>query len=119
MIHDLKLYSENFDRMKSDSKLREYRLYDEKRRLINIGDTIRFIKLPEKKDYLYADVVGIEVFKNWYDCYKKYFEEDFKDRYGTVQDVVDDTYSGGYYTKEDSDKYGCCCITLSRIRKNK
>ena len=63
MIHDLKLYSENFGRMKSGSKLREYRLYDEKRRLINIGDTIRFIKLPEKKDYLYADVVGIEVLK--------------------------------------------------------
>ena len=119
MLHDLKLYSDNFDRMKSGSKLREYRLYDEKRSLINIGDTIRFIKLPEKKDYLYADVERIEIFKNWYDCYKKHFEEDFKERYDTVQDVVDDTYSGGYYTKEDSDKYGCCCITLSRVRINK
>lgn len=31
MLHDLKLYGENFDRMKSGSKTREYRLYDEKR----------------------------------------------------------------------------------------
>ena len=40
MLHDLKLYSENFDRMKLGLKTREYRLYDEKRRLISEGDTI-------------------------------------------------------------------------------
>ena len=119
MLHGLKLYGKNFDRMATGLKIREYRLYDEKRKLINVGDTIRFIKLPEKNEYLYADVVSIEVFQNWYDCYNKYFEEDFKDRYNTVQDVVNDTYSGGYYSKEDSDKYGCCCITISRVRKNK
>ena len=117
MLHDLKLYSENFDRLKSGFKTREYRLYDEKRRLINVGDTIRFIKLPDMDEYLYADVLAIEVFKNWYDCYEKYFDEDFKERYDSIQDVVDDTYSGGYYTKEDSDKYGCCCLTLSKVRK--
>ena len=119
MLHDLKLYGKNSDRMATGLKIREYRLYDEKRKLINVGDTIRFIKLPEKNEYLYADVVSIEVFQNWYDCYNKYFEVDFKDRYNTVQDVVNDTYSGGYYSKEDSDKYGCCCITISRVRKNK
>ncbi|NMA50236.1 MAG: hypothetical protein GX951_00070 [Mollicutes bacterium] len=88
-----------------------------KRRLIKIGDTIRFVKLPEADKYIYADVLNIEVFTNWYECYAKYFEEDFKDRYDTIQDVVDDTYNGGYYTKEDSDKYGCCCLTLSKVRK--
>lgn len=116
MQHDLKLYGENFELMESGSKKREYRLYDEKRQLIKVGDTIRFIKLPDKDKFLYADVQSIEVFKNWYDCYKKYFEEDFKDRYASVEAVVEDTYNG-YYTKEESDKYGCCAITLSRIRK--
>lgn len=29
MVHDLKLYGENFDSMKADKKVREYRLYDE------------------------------------------------------------------------------------------
>ena len=64
MLHDLKLHGDNFDRMESGKKKREYRLYDKKRRLINIGDTIRFIRLP------------------------------------------------------DADKYGCCCLTLSKVRKN-
>lgn len=119
MLHEMNLYSENYDMMESENKLREYRLYDEKRRLIKIGDTIRFVKLPNKDECCYADVVNIEVFKTWYDCYKKYFEEDFKNRYATIQDVVDDTYNGGYYTKEETDKYGCCCITLTKIRKNR
>jgi len=119
MIHDLKLYGENFENMKFGNKVREYRLYDEKRRLIKIGDTIRFIKLPDKNDFLYADVLNIEVFNDWYSCYAKYFEEDFSDRYSTIQDVIDDTYNGGYYTKEDSDKYGCCCLTLTKIRKSR
>ena len=114
-VHDLKLYGENFDRMKAGNKKREYRLYDEKRRLINIGDTIRFIKLPENDKYVYADVVNIEIFKNWFDCYSKYFEKDFKDRYNSVEDVVIDTYNG-YYTEEETNKYGCCCLTLEKIR---
>lgn len=117
MLHEMKLYSENYDRMESGNKPREYRLYDEKRRLIKIGDTIRFIKLPDKEECCYADVINIEVFDTWYDCYKKYFELDFKDRYATVQDVVDDTYNGDYYTQEETEKYGCCCITLSKVRK--
>ena len=117
MLHDLKLYKENFEKLESKNKEREYRLYDEKRRLINAGDTIRFVKLPDASEYLYADVVNIEVFTNWYDCYQKYFDEDFSGRYATIQDVVDDTYNGGYYTKEDTDKYGCCCISISNVRK--
>ena len=31
MLHDLKLYGKNFDRMATGLKIREYRLYDEKR----------------------------------------------------------------------------------------
>ena len=119
MLYKMKLHNEPFLAVKSNSKTIEMRLNDEKRRLINVGDTIRFIKIPDMDEYLYADVHAIEVFKNWYDCYEKYFDDDFKERYDSIQDVVDDTYSGGYYTKEDSDKYGCCCLTLSKVRKNR
>lgn len=119
MVHDLKLYGENFESMKLGNKIREYRLYDEKRRLIKVGDIIRFVRLPNKDEFLYANVTKIEVFDNWYLCYEKYFEEDFKKRYSTIQDVVDDTFAGGYYTKEETEQYGCCCITLAKIRKCK
>lgn len=117
MIHEMKLYEENFYDLINGNKKREYRLYDEKRKLIKIGDTIKFIKLPNLNEFYLADVDKIEVFNNWYDCYQKYFEEDFKSRYKDVEEVVEDTYNGGYYTEEETNKNGCCCITLSRIRK--
>lgn len=117
-MHEMKLYKESFDRLINGEKTREYRLYDEKRKLIKVGDTIKFIRLPDKDKVIYADVSKIEIFDNWYDCYNKHFEEDFSKRYKSVQEVVDDTYTGGYYTKEESDKYGCICITLSNVREN-
>lgn len=117
MIYEMKLYKENFESLKKGHKKREYRLYDEKRKLIKIGDTIKFIKLPNLDEFIFADVENIEKFSNWYSCYKKYFNEDFKDTYPSVESVVEDTYNGGYYSKEETEKYGCCCITLSKIRR--
>ncbi|MBQ8132175.1 MAG: GNAT family N-acetyltransferase [Bacilli bacterium] len=115
MIHTMKLFSSNFEDLIQGTKKREYRLNDEKRRKIRVGDTICFLSLPEKKQICYADVEKIEVFSNWEDCYGKYFEEDFKDTYESVEDVVSDTYHG-YYSEEDTKKYGCLCITLKSIR---
>ena len=117
MTHELKLYSENFDDLINGKKIREYRLYDEKRRLIQNGDTLRFLRLPDKDSICYAKVKKVEVFPDWEECYSKYFDLDFKDTYDSVRDVVLDTYQG-YYSEEDSKKYGCCCITLENIRNN-
>ena len=46
MEHIMKLYKENFEELKSGKKKREYRLNDQKRKGIKIGDTIKFLKLP-------------------------------------------------------------------------
>lgn len=119
MTHEMKLYEDNFKALITGEKTREYRLYDEKRRLIKVGDNILFKKLPLLDEEYLTIVEKIEIFSNWYDCYATYFDEDFKNDYKTIDDVVEDTYRGGYYTKEESDKYGCCCITLKRlIKKN-
>lgn len=114
MEHVMKLYAENFDELKSGTKKREYRLNDKKRRLVKIGDTIRFVRLPDYNEECIFDVIGIETFDNWYDCYSKYYDEDFKNLYDSVEDVVQDTYDGGYYTKEESDKYGAVVFTIKK-----
>ena len=110
----MKLYEENFEELKSGKKKREYRLNDEKRKAIKIGDTIRFSKLPKKEEEIVTEVTKIETFDHWYDCYAKYFEEDFKDRYENVEAVVQDTYQGGYYTEEESEKNGCIVFTIKK-----
>lgn len=112
MEHIMKLYEENFNELKLGNKKREYRLNDEKRRQIKVGDTIRFVKLPNLDEEIVVGVSKIEVFDNWYDCYTKYFNEDFKNIYDSIDAVVQDTYNGGYYTKEESEKYGCVIFTI-------
>ena len=114
MEHIMKLYAENFDEVKSGIKKREYRLNDEKRKLVKVGDTIKFVRLPNMDEEYVVDVIGIETFDNWYDCYFKYYDEDFKDLYDSVEAVVQDTYDGGYYTKEESDKYGAIVFTIKK-----
>ncbi len=114
MEHTMRLFSTSFNNIKSGKRIREYRLYDDKRKQIKIDDTIRLLKLPNLDEELVVKVENIEVFSNWYDCYSKYYEEDFKDRYNSVEEVVQDTYDGGYYTKEESNKYGCVIFTISK-----
>lgn len=116
MEHIWKLYESSFEDLKSGKKKREYRLNDEKRKLVRVGDTIRFQKLPNLDEEFIVDVKNIEVFDNWYDCYSKYYNEDFKDRYNSVEDVVKDTYDGGYYTEEESKKNGCVIFTIKKHR---
>lgn len=83
---------------------KEYRLYDDKRKLVRVGDTIKFLKLTNLDEEFIVDVKNIETFDNWFDCYSKYYEEDFKERYASIDAVVQDTYDGCYYSKEESGK---------------
>ena len=115
MEHIMKLYESSFEDVKSGKKKREYRLNDEKRKLVRVGDTIRFLKLPNLDEEFVVDVQGIETFDNWFDCYSKYYEEDFKDRYDSVEAVVQDTLCG-YYTKEESEENGCVVFSIKKHR---
>ena len=124
MEHIMKLYESSFEDVKSGKKKREYRLNDEKRKLVRVGDTIRVdVRIIEGKrervqDYegTVVDVKKIETFDNWFDCYSKYYDEDFKDRYESVEAVVQDTYEGGYYTKEESEENDCVIFSIKKHR---
>ena len=118
MEYIMKLYAENFKDLVEDKKVREYRLNDAKRKLIKQGDTIRFQKLPEYDQEVLTEVVKREEFPDWYSCYKKYFEEDFKHDYKDLEELVQDTYSG-YYTEEETRKYGCVVFTIKVLQKIK
>lgn len=112
----MKLFPENFNEIKIGKKKRDYRLYDEKRKNLHVGDTIRFRKLPNLDEEFLVEITNIEVFPNWEECYAAYFEEDFKDSYASVIDIVEDTYNGGYYTKEETDELGCVVISFKKKR---
>ena len=116
MEHIMKLYESSFNDLKYGKKKREYRLNDDKRKLVRVGDTIKFLKLPNLDEEFIVDVKNVEIFDNWFNCYSKYYEEDFKDRYDSVAAVVQDSYDGGYYTKEESEENGCVIFTIKKHR---
>lgn len=115
MEHVMKLNPDSFEDVKSGKKKREYRLNDEKRRLVRVGDTIRFLKLPNLDEEIVVDVKDIETFDSWYNCYAKYYDQDFKDRYASIEDVIKDTYNG-YYTEEETEENGCVIFTIKKHR---
>ena len=51
MEHKLKLQETYYNYMKNGTKQIELRLYDEKRKLINVSDIIKFYKEPNLYEY--------------------------------------------------------------------
>jgi len=56
MEHQMKLNESPFEKIRSGEKIIEIRLYDDKRKNINIGDIIIFSKLPDLKEILSVKV---------------------------------------------------------------
>lgn len=67
-IHFMKLNFEAFDKIKDGSKMYEFRLYDERRRQIKIGDIIEFTKLntAEKCTVRVKDLCRFDSFAELY-----------------------------------------------------
>lgn len=110
--HDMRLHAEPFEMIESGIKDIEYRLNDDKRKEINIGDTITFYKRPEETQTIKVLVTDLKHYKNLLEMYTATFERDFKNRYENPQAVVDDT---PYYTDEEVEKHGCLAIYFKKI----
>ena len=59
MLHKMKLNESPFEMIKNGTKTIEFRLYDEKRQGIKIGDKIEFSKLPDLQEKLLVDVLEL------------------------------------------------------------
>jgi|GEM_PF-1672559 len=114
MNHTMRLHEELYEMIEIDLKDIEYRLNDEKRQLIRIGDMIAFYKRPEEKEFIRTIVTDLKYYKDLLSMYSATFERDFKDRYDSPQSVVDDT---PYYSEEEISEHGCVAIYLKRTFK--
>lgn len=114
-IHKMKLNDNAFDRMKKGNKKREYRVNDEKRRKVKIGDIISFRKLPDLNEKLDMLVTDVHVYKDFKEAVTQYFDEDFSDRHDDINSLVESFYSKGYYNKDEVEKYGTVVFTLDKI----
>ena len=113
MNHTMKLYDQYFDMLKnSKNKNIEYRLNDEKRQKIKIGDHITFSKFNNQKKVIDVVVTDLKYYKTLLEMYTATFETDFKESYSSPQAVVDDT---DYYTDDEVKKHGCVAIYYKKM----
>ena len=111
MIHKMNLNDEPFNSIKKGFKTIEMRLYDEKRRLINIGNIIEFNNRTSNEK-IYVKVIQLHIFNN----FKELYESFDKVLLGYKEyDIASPNDMNIYYSKEEQDKYGVVGIEIKLI----
>ena len=110
----MKLNSLPFEMIESGRKTIELRLYDEKRRKISVGDTIRFVLVDDESKELKATVKELYIFSSFEELYKTlpltecgYTADTVK--HASPKDMQE------YYTSEQEKKYGVLGIKIEVI----
>lgn len=113
-MHEMKLQPEPFEMIRRGIKTIELRLYDEKRKKISAGDTIRFVCAQSAEKNLLVRVKELFVFDSFQELYQTlpllkcgYTPENVKS--ATAQDMEK------YYSKQQQAQYGVVGIKIELI----
>lgn len=111
MIHEMRLNEGPFKTIASGTKKIEMRLYDEKRRNIQIGDNITFVNRAtgEKLNTKVTNLYIVPSFENLYNMFNKVllgYEENEEAHYTDMEQ---------YYSKDEIEKYGVVGIEIKLI----
>jgi ASC-1-like (ASCH) protein len=110
MIHKMKLNPDPFKKIASGRKTIELRLWDEKRQLLNVGDTIEFENL-EDESILTVTVTDLLRFDSFESLYSALSPESFG--YSTNEvETASHTDMNAYYSIEEQEKYGVVGIKI-------
>ena len=108
MVHKMKLREKPFEQIKRGIKTIEFRLFDEKRQKIEIGDKIEFSKLPDLQEKLLVKV--IELYR------EDTFENLFRKIYTDENEITRKTKAMyEYYSPEEEKEYGVLGIKINLI----
>ena len=113
MQHEMKLQPEYFNFILNGTKRIEIRLNDEKRQLIKLGDTIKFMKEPELEESFDAKVVGLLRYNSFEDMFKDFDISVLYDKSMTKEELINVLEQ--FYTKEKQEQYGVLGIRIELI----
>ena len=105
MLYKMKLNESPFERIKDGTKTVEFRLFDEKRQQIKVGDQIEFSKLPELKEKLLVDVT--KLYRE--DTFEKLFRKLYNDE-EEIKRMIKGMYE--IYSPEKEQQYGVLGIKI-------
>ena len=106
MVHKMKLNESPFDRIKNGTKTIEFRLYDDKRKQIKVGDKIEFSKLPELQEKMIVEVLELYRDKTFGNLFKKLYKEDEEEIKRKIQSMYE------IYSPEKEKQYGVLGIKI-------
>ena len=108
MLHQMKLNKEPFERIKNGTKTIEFRLYDEKRRKVKIGDKIEFSKLPDLQEKILVDVLDLYTEPSFEELFEKLYEDKelAKQKANAMYEI---------YSPENEKKYGVVGIKIKLV----
>ena len=108
MIHQMKLNEDPFERIKNGTKTIEFRLYDEKRRKVKIGDKIEFSKLPDLQEKILVDVLDLYTEPSFEELFEKLYEDKelAKQKANAMYEI---------YSPENKKKYGVVGIKIKLV----
>ena len=108
MIHKMKLKEEPFENIKNGTKTIEFRLYDEKRQKVKIGDKIEFSKLPDLQEKILVDVLDIYKDRTFKELFERLIENKKE-----IERKTNSMYQ--FYSKEQEKKYGVVGIKIKKL----
>ncbi len=111
MIHKMKLQEDPFIKIKEKTKTIEMRLYDEKRRKINIGDLIEFTNVVTKEKMV-SEVKNMYIYSSFEELYKNH--DKISIGYDK-EDTPDPKDMSIYYKEKDIKKNGVVGIEIALI----
>ena len=108
MIHYMKLKTEYFEKIKQGSKTIECRLYDEKRKMLKIGDTIWFSDAQQEENKISTQIIALHLFPSFFELLNHFpiniFGSKDKGQFLTILKK--------FYSDEDEKKYGVVGIEI-------
>jgi len=113
MEHKMKLQPEHYNFMLNGTKRIEIRLFDEKRQLIKIGDTIEFLKEPDLKESFDTKVTGLLRYNTFESMFKDFDISILSDKSMTKEELI--TTLEQFYSKEKQEQYGVLGIRIELI----
>lgn len=107
----MNLQPKYFDFIKDGTKRIELRLYDEKRRSIQLGDIIEFAKSDDEK--FKAKVIGLLRYKSFTDLFEDFDISILADSSMTKQELLE--VLGEFYSEEKQAEFGVIGIRIKLI----
>ncbi len=111
MIHNMRLNDGPFKAIKAGTKTVEMRLYDEKRRKINVGDIIEFAHITTDEK-LQAEVVALHVVDSFEDLYNMFNKVTLGYQEHEIALYTD---MEQFYLKTEIEKYGVVGIEIKLV----